>query len=122
MDTRVHLSEAEKLRFGWYDGCQATVWALEMILLESRSLYLLSSRTNTVFSKPEKAFKRQRRIPEHLSPGNVINNLFNFIYQKQGLKPVWAMSYQTLSTFRSNFSPKIKSFVIQGHQRVAVWI
>ena len=88
MDTRVHLSEAEKLRFGWYNGCQATVWALEMILLESRSLYLLSSRTYTVFSKPEKAFKRQRRIPEHLTPGNVINNLFNFIYQKQGLKPV----------------------------------
>ena len=88
VDTRVHSSEAEKLRFGWYDGCQAMVWALEMILLESRSLYLLSRRTYTVFSKPEKAFKRPRRIPEHLTPGNIINDIFNFIYQKQGLKPV----------------------------------
>ncbi|CAH3021132.1 unnamed protein product [Porites evermanni] len=70
VDTRVHSSEAEKLRFGWYDGCQAMVWALEMILLESRSLYLLSRRTYTVFSKPEKAFKRPRRIPEHLTPGS----------------------------------------------------
>lgn len=76
-DTRVHLSEAEKLRF----GCQATVWLLGMILVESRSPCLLSSRTYTVFSKPEKAFKRPGRIPEHLPPGNVINNRLNFIYQ-----------------------------------------
>lgn len=82
-DTRVHLSEAEKLRFGWYDGCQATVWSLGMILVQSRSPCLLSSRTYTVFrytvfSKP---VKRPRRIPEHLPPGNVINNRLNFIYQ-----------------------------------------
>lgn len=123
--TRVHLSVAEKLRFGWYDGCQAAVWALGMMLVESRSPCLLSSirRPHTVFSKPEKAFKRRSRIPEHLTPGNVINNLFNFIYQKQGLKPVIsAMSSQTLPSFKSNFSPKIKIFVIQGHQGVAVWI
>ena len=78
VDSRVHLSEADKLRFGWYDGCQATVWALEMILLESGSLYLLSSRTYTVFCKPEKGFKRPRRIPEHLTPGNVIFAPFIF--------------------------------------------
>ena len=71
-DSRVHLSEVEKLRFGWYDGCQATVCSLGMILVESRSPSLLSSRTYTVFSKPEKAFKRPRIIPEHLPPGNVI--------------------------------------------------
>ena len=80
-DTRVHLSEAEKLRFGWYDGCQVTVWSSGMILVESRSPCLLSSRTYTVFSKPEKASKRPRRMPEHLPPGNVINNCLNFIYQ-----------------------------------------
>ena len=89
MDTRVHLSEAEKLRFGWHDGCQATVCALEMILLESRSLYLLSSRTYTVFSKPEKAFKRPRRIPEHLPPGNVINNRLKFVYQIKRSKTLY---------------------------------
>ena len=80
-DTRVHLSEAEKLRFGWYDGYQATVWALGITLVESRSPYILSSRQYTVFSNPEKAFKRTSRIPEHLTPGNVINNRLNFIYQ-----------------------------------------
>ncbi|CAH3173889.1 unnamed protein product [Porites lobata] len=69
-DSRVHLSEVEKLRFGSYDGCQATVCSLGMILVESRSPSLLSSRTYTVFSKPEKAFKRPRRIPEHLPPGS----------------------------------------------------
>ena len=76
--TRVHLSVAEKLRFGWYDGCQAAVWALGMMLVESRSPCLLSSirRPHTVFSKPEKALKQRCRIPEHLTPGNVINNLF----------------------------------------------
>lgn len=81
-DIRVHLSEAEKLRFGWYDGCQATVRSLRMILVESRSTCLLSSKTYTVFSTPEKAFKRPRRIPEHLPPGNVINNRLNFIFKR----------------------------------------
>ena len=42
-------------RFGWYDCCQATVWALEMILVEEFS--------------PYKAFRNR---PEHLSPGNFI--------------------------------------------------
>lgn len=60
-----------------------------MILLESRSLSLLSSRTYTVFSKPEKAFKRPRRIPEHLPPGNVINNRLNFIYQIKRSKTLY---------------------------------
>ena len=94
-DTRVHLSEAEKLRFGWYDGCQATVWSLGMILVESRSPCLLSSRTYTVFSKPEKAFKRPRRIPEHLPPGNVVNNRLNFIYQIKGSKTFMAIQYRS---------------------------
>ena len=42
-------------RFGWYDCCQATLWALEMILVEEFS--------------PYKAFRNR---PEHLSPGNFI--------------------------------------------------
>ena len=43
-------------RFGWYqDCCQATVWALKMILVEEFS--------------PYKAFRNR---PEHLSPGNFI--------------------------------------------------
>ena len=40
-------------RFRWYDCCQATVRALEMILVEEFS--------------PYKAFRNR---PEHLSPGN----------------------------------------------------
>ena len=42
-------------RFGWYDCCQATLWTLEMILVEEFS--------------PYKAFRNR---PEHLSPGNFI--------------------------------------------------
>lgn len=80
-DTRVHLSEAEKLRFGWYDDCQATLWALGMILMESGFPYILSNRPYTVFSKPERAFRRPSRIPGHLTPSNVINNLLNVICQ-----------------------------------------
>ena len=55
----------EYFRFGWYDGCQATVWALGMILVDMLSPYM-------AFSKPEQAYGRPPRIPNHLSPGNVV--------------------------------------------------
>ena len=48
-------------RFGWYDCCQATVWALEMILVEEFSSY--------------KVFRNR---PEHLSPGKSILFVSNF--------------------------------------------
>ena len=54
----------EYFRFGWYDGCQATVWALGMILVDMLSPYM-------AFSKPEQAYSRPPRIPHHLSPGNI---------------------------------------------------
>ena len=43
-------------RCGWCDECQATVWALEMILVEKLPLY--------------NAFRNR---PKHLSRGNFIN-------------------------------------------------
>ena len=52
--TRVYMTPTD-FRFGWYDCCQATVRALEMILVEEFS--------------PYKAFRNR---PEHLSPGNFI--------------------------------------------------
>ncbi|XP_073239947.1 uncharacterized protein [Porites lutea] len=62
--TRVYMAP-EYFRFGWYDGCQATVWALGMILVGMLSPYM-------AFSKPEQAYGRPPRIPRHLSPGNVV--------------------------------------------------
>ena len=52
---RVYMTPKD-LRCGWCDECQATVWALEMILVEKLPLY--------------KAFRNR---PKHLSRGNFIN-------------------------------------------------
>ena len=66
----------EFLRSGWYDGCQSTVWALGMILVE-----LLSS--SMAFNRPEQALTRKPRIPEHLSEG--ISNKTNYrCWNKRG--------------------------------------
>ena len=62
--TRVYMAP-EYFKFGWYDGCQATVWALGMILVDMLSPYM-------AFSKPKQAYNRPPRIPHHLSPGNVV--------------------------------------------------
>ena len=59
------LTEAGILKLGWYDGCQVTVWALEMIV-EIHSPYM-------AFSKLEQASKRPIRIQKLLTPGNFIN-------------------------------------------------
>ena len=61
--TRVYMAP-EYFRFGWYDGCQATVWALGMILVDMLSPYM-------AFSKPEQAYSRPPRVPHHLSSGNI---------------------------------------------------
>ena len=68
--TRVYMAP-EYFRFGCYDGCQATGWALGMILVDMLSPYM-------AFSKPEQAYNRPARIPYHLSPGN-INKYVSFI-------------------------------------------
>lgn len=78
--------------FSRYDGCQATVWALEMILVEKLSPY-------KAFSEPEQVHKRPNRIPEYLSPGNFITY---FIYQSQGLKTYERCHAMTLSSFHSH--------------------
>ena len=52
---RVYMTPKD-FRCGWYDCCQATVWALEMILVEKLP--------------PYKAFRNR---PKHLSRGNFIN-------------------------------------------------
>lgn len=53
----------EFVRHGWYDGCQSTVWALGIILVN-----LVSS--SMAFNKPEEALERKPRLPGHLSEGN----------------------------------------------------
>ena len=53
--TRVYMTPKD-FRCGWYDCCQTTVWALEMILVEKLP--------------PYKAFRNR---PKHLSRGNFIN-------------------------------------------------
>ena len=53
--TRVYMTPKD-FRCGWCDECQATVLALEMILVEKLPLY--------------KAFRNR---PKHLSRGNFIN-------------------------------------------------
>ena len=78
--------------FSRYDGCQTTVWALEMILVEKLSPY-------EAFSEPEQVHKRPNRIPEYLSPGNFI---ICFIYQSQGLKTYERCHAMTLSSVHSH--------------------
>ena len=68
------LTKGEKFSHGWYDGCQATVWALEMIV-EIHSPYM-------ALSELEQARKRPIRIQKLLAPGNFINL---FYLQTQGL-------------------------------------
>ena len=73
--TRVYMAP-EYFKFGCYDGCQATVWALGMILVDTLSPYM-------AFSKPKQAYNRPPRISHHLSPGNVVT-LFN---KRKGKNP-----------------------------------
>ena len=80
----------EYFRFGWYDGCQATVWTLGMILVDMLSPYM-------AFSKPEQAYGRPPRIPNHLSPGNVVT-LFNKREEKnQSIKFLIRAPYRILA-------------------------
>ena len=81
---------APEFRRRCYDGCQATVWASEMILVENLSPY-------KAFSGPEQAHKRPTKIPEHLSPGNFINLFYLRIART---KKLWTMSsYDTLNNY-----------------------
>ena len=77
------LTDAEKLKLGWYDGCQATVWALGMIV-EIHSPYM-------VFSELEQARKLPTRIQKLLTPGNFINL---FYLPNARTKHLWAMSFK----------------------------
>jgi len=52
----------EFLRSGWYDGCQSTVWALGMILVQMMSPFM-------AFTEPEQALTMAPRVPAHLSAG-----------------------------------------------------
>lgn len=52
----------EFLKFGWYDACHSTVWALGMTLVEMMSPLM-------AFDKPELALTRPPRIPKHISAG-----------------------------------------------------
>jgi len=61
------LTKGEKFRHGWYDGCQATVWALEMIP-EIHSTYM-------AFSELEQARKLPIRIQKLLTPGNFYKSI-----------------------------------------------
>ena len=100
------LTNAEKLRLGWYDGCQATVWDLGMIV-EIHSPYM-------VFSELEQARKLPTRIQKHLTPGNFINL---FYLPNSRTKHLWAMSYKdhkVLSTVHSNFCLNIIIFGYSG--------
>ena len=66
--TRYYMAP-EYFRSGWYDGSQATVWALGIVLHEMLSPL-------DAFRKPEHAVKMKPRIPKHLSPG--IGNKTNY--------------------------------------------
>ena len=77
------LTKGEKFSHGWYDGCQATVWALEMIV-EIHSPYM-------VCSELEQARKRPIRIQKLLAPGNFINL---FYLSNARTKHLWTMSYK----------------------------
>ena len=94
------LTEGEKFRRGWYDGCQATVWDLKMIL-EIHSPYM-------AFSEPEQALKRPIRIQKLLTPGHFINL---FYLPNVRTKHLWAYKdHKVLSTFHFNFCLKINFF------------
>ena len=108
------LTKREKFSHGWYDGCQATVWALEMIV-EIHSPYM-------VCSELERARKRPIRIQKLLTPGNFINL---FYLPDVKTKHLWAMSYKDyevrpLST--ATFVLKSLFLVIQVHLRVSIRI
>ena len=76
--TRVYMTPKD-FRCGWCNECQATVWVLEMILVEKLP--------------PYKAFRNR---PKHLSPGNFIN-LFHLPIAITRTKTLWAMlSYDTV--------------------------
>ena len=77
------LTKGEKFSHGWYDGCQATVWALEMIV-EIHFPYM-------VCSELEQARKRPIRIQKLLAPGNFINL---FYLSNARTKHLWTMSYK----------------------------
>ena len=77
------LTKGEKFSHGWYDGCQATVWALEMIV-EIHSPYM-------VCSELEQARKRPIRIQKLLAPGNFINLVY---LPNARTKHLWTMSYK----------------------------
>ena len=77
------LTKGEKFSHGWYDGCQATVSALEMIV-EIHSPYM-------VCSELEQARKRLIRIQKLLAPGNFINL---FYLPNARTKHLWTMSYK----------------------------
>ena len=81
--------------FSRYDGCQATVWTLEMILVEKLSPFM-------AFCEPEQVHKRSNRIPEYLSPGKFI---IHFIYQSQELKTYERCHAMILSSVHSHFGP-----------------
>ena len=96
------LTKGGKFSHGWYDGCQATVWSLEMIV-EIHSPYM-------VCSELEQAHKRPIRIQKLLTPGNFINLFYS---PKARTKHLWTMSYKdhkVLSTVLSNFCLKINIF------------
>ena len=108
------LTKGEKFSHGWYDGCQVTVWALEMIV-EIHSPYM-------VCSELEQARKRPIRIQKLPTPGNFINL---FYLQTQGLntygrRHTKTIKYCPLST--ATFVLKLIFLVIQGHRRVVIWI
>ena len=99
---------------GWYDSCQATVWALGMIV-KIHSSYM-------VFSELEQARKLPTRVQKHLTPGNFINL---FYLPDVKTKHLWAMSYKDyevrpLST--ATFVLKSLFLVIQVHLRVSIRI
>ena len=77
------LTKGEKFSHGWYDGCQATVSALEMIV-EIHSPYMMCSEL-------EQARKRPIRIQKLLAPGNFINL---FYLSNARTKHLWTMSYK----------------------------
>jgi len=55
---------------GRYDGSQATVWQVGILLVEILSPFM-------PFDKPEHALKMGPRIPEQLSSGNKLKYYFH---------------------------------------------
>ena len=98
------LTKVGKLKLGWYDGCQATVWALEMIV-EIHSPYM-------EFSELEQARKRPIRIQRLLTPGNFINLFYLPNARTKHLSAY--KDHKVLSTVHSNFCLKINFFGYSG--------